>query len=366
MKLLKGIQLFGLLSVLFVAGCKKDEDPAPVNPGTSTTPAVSSTSPASGATSVSRNKVVTVTFSEAMDSSTVVNASTFTLKQGTSPVLGTVVYSGTTASFTPTVSLVAGTSYTATMTTAAKSKAGIAITRDTVFSFTTGGTTSTSGLTAIDLGSAANYVILAETAITNVQNSSITGDVAISPYFLSDMTGFSPTLAGTYATSTQVVGGGKIYSADMTAPTPITLTTALNYMLTAYNDGAGRPSPDFTELYTGALGGKTLVPGLYKWTNTVSASSDFTISGGANDVFIFQIAGDLTLASAVNVTLVGVQAKNIFWVVAGQVTLGTTSHFEGVILSSTAINFLTGATMNGQALAQSQVVLDQNTIVKPL
>jgi hypothetical protein len=83
MKLLKGIQLFGLLSVLFVAGCKKDEDPAPVDPGISTTPTVSSISPASSATGISRNKVITVTFSEAMDSSTIVNASTFTLKQGT-------------------------------------------------------------------------------------------------------------------------------------------------------------------------------------------------------------------------------------------------------------------------------------------
>jgi hypothetical protein len=359
MKLLNGIKLLSLLSILFVAGCKKDPDNAPGPQG----PSVLSTSPSHAATGVARNKVVTFTFSEAMDSSSVVSASTFSLKQGTIPVSGTAVYSGTTASFTPANTLTAGTSYTATMTTGARNVAGTALAGNVVFTFTTGG--STSGLTTVNLGSAVNYVILAETAITNIQNSSITGNVAISPYFLSDMTGFSPTLAGTYATSTQVVGGGNIYSADMTAPTPINLTTAVNDMLTAYNDAAGRPSPDFTELYTGALGGKTLTPGLYKWTNTVSAATDFTISGSSTDIFIFQIAGDLTLGSGVNITLVGVLPENIFWQVAGAVTLGSTSHFEGVILSSTAINFLTGATMNGRALAQSQVVLDQNTIVQP-
>jgi hypothetical protein len=107
---------------------------------------------------------------------------------------------------------------------------------------------------------------------------------------------------------------GKIYAADMADPTPINLTTAVENMITAYNDAAGRPSPDFSELGTGNIGGKTLVPGLYKWTSTVTLPSDVTISGGASDVWIFQIAGDLTMSSAVNVTLNGgAQAKNIFW-----------------------------------------------------
>ena len=89
-------------------------------------------------------------------------------------------------------------------------------------------------------------------------------------------------------------------------------------MITAYNDAAGRPSPDFSELGTGNIGGKTLAPGLYKWTNTVTLPSDVTISGSANDVWIFQIAGNLTMSSAVNITLSGgAQAKNIFWQVAG-------------------------------------------------
>jgi hypothetical protein len=140
----------------------------------------------------------------------------------------------------------------------------------------------------------------------------------------------------------------------------------VNNMITAYNDAAGRLSPDFLELGTGNIGGKTLTPGLYKWTNTVTLPSSVTISGGANDVWIFQIAGNLSMSSAVNITLTGgAQAKNIFWQVAGQATFGTTSHFEGIILSMTGITLQTGASMNGRALAQTAVILDSNAVTKP-
>jgi hypothetical protein len=167
-----------------------------------------------------------------------------------------------------------------------------------------------------------------------------------------------------YATSAQVTG--KIFAADMADPTPINLTTAVNNMLTAYNDAAGRSIPDFLELGTGNIGGKTLVPGLYKWTTTVTMPSDVTISGSATDVWIFQIDGDLTMSAAVMITLNGgALAENIFWQVAGQATLGTTSHFEGIILSMTGITFQTGASMNGRALAQTAVVLDGNAITQP-
>ena len=94
--------------------------------------------------------------------------------------------------------------------------------------------------------------------------------------------------------------------------------------------------------------------------------SSLTISGGANDVWIFQISGDLTMSNGVNITLTGgAQPKNIFWQVAGTVTVGTTAHFEGIILSMTGITFQTGASMNGRALAQTAVILDANAITKP-
>jgi hypothetical protein len=94
--------------------------------------------------------------------------------------------------------------------------------------------------------------------------------------------------------------------------------------------------------------------------------SDVVISGGANDIWIFQISGDLSMSSAVNITLTGgAQAKNIFWQIAGQATLGTTSHFEGIILSKTGITFQTSASINGRALAQTAVILDSNAVTKP-
>eukprot|EP00918_Siedleckia_nematoides_P051127 GHVU01111917.1.p1 GENE.GHVU01111917.1~~GHVU01111917.1.p1 ORF type:complete len:161 (+),score=11.92 GHVU01111917.1:27-485(+) len=151
----------------------------------------------------------------------------------------------------------------------------------------------------------------------------------------------------------------------MAPPTNTNLTTAVENMITAYNDAAGRPTPDFLELGTGSIGGMTLDAGLYKWTNTLSMASDVTLSGSADDVWIFQVAGDMTMSSAVNITLTGgAQAKNIFWQVAGSVSLGTTSHFEGVILSMTGITMQTGATVNGRLLAQTAVILDSNAVTK--
>jgi hypothetical protein len=94
--------------------------------------------------------------------------------------------------------------------------------------------------------------------------------------------------------------------------------------------------------------------------------TDVSIVGGANDVWIFQISGDLTMSSAVKINLSGgAQATNIFWQIAGQATLGTTSHIEGTILSKTGITFQTGASMKGRALAQTAVILDGNAITNP-
>jgi hypothetical protein len=90
------------------------------------------------------------------------------------------------------------------------------------------------------------------------------------------------------------------------------------------------------------------------------------ISGSAADVWIFQIAGDLLLSSSTRVTLAGgARAQNIFWQVSGGVSAGAESHLEGVILSMTAISLQTGASLNGRALSQTAVTLDQNTVVEP-
>jgi len=350
------VSVLAIACAVLIAGCKsQNNDPNP------NAPKVSATSPADNATGIARNNLVTVSFSTAMNPATV-NASTFMIKQGATAVAGTVSYAGTTATFTPDIILSAGLVYSATITTGIKDLAGNALSSNTVWNFTTGGTTST--LSAVDLGTAGNYVIVAKTAVNNSSTSSVTGDLALSPAATSYITGFALTNATGYATSSQVTG--SVYAADMAAPTPVNLTTAVSNMITAYNDAAGRPSPDFSELGTGNIGGKTLTPGLYKWTTTVTMPSDVTISGSATDVWIFQISGDLTMSSAVKIALSGgAQAKNIFFQVAGQATFGTTSHVEGIILSMTGITFQTGASINGRALAQTAVILDNNVVTKP-
>ncbi len=152
----------------------------------------------------------------------------------------------------------------------------------------------------------------------------------------------------------------------MAAPTPSKLTTAIGDMEIAYTDAAGRSSPDHTELGAGDISGMTLEPGLYKWGTGVLMASDVTLSGGANDIWIFQIAEDMTVENGVALTLAGgALPKNIFWQVAGQATLGTTADFKGIILSKTQIVVNNGAVLNGRAMAQTAATLDANAITQP-
>ncbi|PKD43873.1 ice-binding family protein [Rhodohalobacter barkolensis] len=344
------------LAVLMV-GCDNSTD-ADIDPDA---PEVFSTIPMNNQEDVERNMVLEIVFDEAMDAATM-NNSTITLQQGSTTINGSVDYSGTTATFTPENVFAAQTDYTATISTGAKSSSGVALSNDYEWSFTTGG--NSEQLEAVELGTAGNYVVLAESAITNNPTSAFTGDLGISPMAESFMTGFSQTAETGYSTSDQVTG--RIYAADMVDPTPSNLTTAVENMATAYDDAAGRTAPDFVELYTGEIGGKTLTPGLYKWSNTVLITDDVTFSGDENAVWILQIAENVTMSSDVSITLTGgAQAQNIFWQVAGEATIGTTSHFEGIILSMTGITLNTGASLNGRILAQTAAIFDANTVVAP-
>jgi len=223
-------------------------------------------------------------------------------------------------------------------------------------------------LAPVNLGTAGDFAILAKTGISTTGTTSIVGDIGVSPAAATYITGFGLIMdaSGTFSTSSLVTG--NVYAADYTDPTPTYMTTAVGDMETAYTDAAGRSTPDFTELYGGDVTGQTLTPGLYKWgTGVLVSAGGVTISGSASDVWIFQIAQGLTLANGAIVTLSGgAQASNIFWQVAGQVTLGTTVAMKGIILCQTLIEMQTGATLNGRALAQTAVTLDANTITRPV
>lgn len=212
----------------------------------------------------------------------------------------------------------------------------------------------------VRLGSAGTFAILSQSGITDVYRLELVGDVGTSPI----------TGAAILLTCGEVTG--NIYTVDAAGPLPCAnnspslLSLAVGDMGFAYNDAAGRLSPDFNELGAGEIGGLTLSPGLYKWSTAVNISTDVTISGGPTDTWIFQIAGTLIEANAVRVTLAGgALAKNIIWQVGSAVTLGTYAHFEGILLGKTMIAVNTGTSVNGRLLAQTAVTLQMNAITEP-
>ena len=219
------------------------------------------------------------------------------------------------------------------------------------------------GPAAIDLGGAGNFAILAKTGISTTGGTSVVGDIGISPAAATYITGFELSLSAGSAYSRSDSVDGEIYAPGYAAPAAANLTAAVGAMETAYTNGAGRTNPTATELGAGNIGGMTLAPGLYKWSTGVTIPTDLTLSGGANDVWIFVIAQNLTISSATKVILSGgAQYNNVFWVVAGQTTIGTTAVFNGTILDQTAIVLNTGATLYGKALAQTAVTLDASTV----
>ena len=205
-------------------------------------------------------------------------------------------------------------------------------------------------------------MILSKSGITNVPTSVIVGNIGTSP-----ITGAAITGLGCVEVT------GLIYTVDAAGPAcrvtyPVLLTAAISDMETAYTDAAGRIRPNFTELGAGNIDGMTLSPGLYKWGSPVLIPTGVTLDaqGDPNAVWIFQIAQTFTVGNGAIVTLQGgAKAKNIFWQVAGQTTLGTTADFKGIILCATAIAMQTGATLDGRALAQTAVTLQMNDVIQP-
>jgi hypothetical protein len=200
----------------------------------------------------------------------------------------------------------------------------------------------------VNLGSAANFVVLAATTITNSGLTTLCGDLGLSPG--SSVTG-APVMAC----------GGIMHITDpAAAQAELDATTAYNFM-------AGLPGGT---LIAGNLGGLTLSPGLYKSTSTLEISSgDLTLDakGNPNAVFIFQIASSLTTTPGRQVILAGgAQAANIFWQVGSLCSLDTTTAFKGTIIAGTQITMNTGAVLVGRAFAlTAQVTMLSNTITKP-
>ena len=330
--------------------------------GSNLAPTVIATDPANNAINVPLSKIITATFSTPMDPLTI-NFTTFTLSRAGIPVAGTVTYSGSTATFTPAASFLSNSTYTATITTGAKNLAGTPLASNYVWSFSTG---IIPFQPPVVLNTAARFGILAGVGISNQAGFSIINDldVGIYPGVRASVTGFPPA----------VIINGAIYASDDIAPpgVPAMLLQAKTDLTNAYlaAEGAVSPAP---VLVAGDQGGKTLAPGIYKSTSTLSiANGNLTLDGQGdpNAFWIFQIASGFTTVGGAggNVILTGgAQAKNIYWQTGSSATIGDYTSFQGNILALTSITMNSHATAVGRMLARNAAVVmtSTNIISKP-
>jgi hypothetical protein len=202
--------------------------------------------------------------------------------------------------------------------------------------------------TAINLGAATPYAVVAGTTITNTGSTVITGNIGLSPG--TSITGFPPGLVS-----------GTTDAADATSLAAQTSATA------AYGVAAGETP--FTTVAGGNIGGTTLSPGVYEAASAMQLTGPVTLNAGgdASAIFIFQAGSTLTTASAASVVLEGgAQACNVYWQVGSSATLGSTTSFVGTILALASITLNSRASVDGRLLAQTgAVTLNDNLITVP-
>jgi hypothetical protein len=222
------------------------------------------------------------------------------------------------------------------------------------------GTLFAAGPAPVNLRSTAHFTILAGAAVTTTGGGLVNGDVGASP------------ISGSAIHVTQAQVNGTIYTVDAAGPpgsviAPALLTAAMGDLTSAINDAAGRPAATaapFLNPGSGNIGGLTLYPGLYTFGGTASITgSDVTLSGGPNDVWIFQVAKDLEEGNSIQIILAGgAQARNIFWQVGTSATIGTSAVFKGTILANQAVTMETSSAVDGRALAYNAGVTFDGTV----
>lgn len=347
-------------------------------------PTVLSTDPTNGATNVLLNKVITATFSENMDPSSISNTS-FLIKNGSTLIPGAVSYTGVVATFVPTSNLAENTIYTGTITTAAKDVAGNTIASNYIWTFTTILPVVIPPVippTLIVFGVFGGSAGITNQGVNTVINNGGIGTTAASTL----ITGFHDMITGDVYTETPLNIGrvnGRIHTAPPAPGSAASAVIAAQGLADAnalYLSTAPAAKPGGIDPGAGELGGLTLAPGIYK-----SASGTFNISNGnltldaqgdPNAVWVFQTAAGLTVgiagpSGAKSVIMInGGQPKNVFWHVGsaatingagGGVMVGTIIAYAGVTFS-TAGN-ATQTVLNGRALSLNASVTLVNTTI---
>jgi type VI secretion system secreted protein VgrG len=206
------------------------------------------------------------------------------------------------------------------------------------------------GAVAPDLGSAASFVALASSTLTNTGPGIFVGNVGVSPG--TEVIGFPP---GTLLRGTIYEGG----------PVPAQAQIDAN---SAYNDLADQTCD--VDLTSMDLGGMTLTPGVYCFDTSAQLTGDLVLDalGDPLAVWVFQTGSTLTTASASSVAEInGGQAVNVFWQVGSSATLGTGTRFNGNILADASITLDTGASLIGRLLSlNGAVTMDTNSTPFPI
>jgi hypothetical protein len=186
------------------------------------------------------------------------------------------------------------------------------------------------GSTPPDLRSAANYAVLAGTALT-CTDSNVTGLVGVN---------FTGAFASTRC-KMQVQYAPAAY-ADFR---------------TAYVHIAGNLTP--CDVLTGTLENRTLVPGTYCFDAAAALTGTLTLTGGGP--WIFEIGATAVGALTTNsFTVVSDNPCNAFWWVQADVTLNT-STFQGTILGGGDIT-LTGTSVAGRVFATGAVTMTGSNV----
>ncbi|MFT5224903.1 MAG: hypothetical protein ACI8XX_000650 [Polaribacter sp.] len=374
----------------FKTGVQVDTDP----------PTVVETTPKHEETGAATNRIISATFNELLDPFTVEADGTFTVADGSgNPVLGTVTYENKLISFTPNPILEEATTYTATITTAVEDLAGnqLKATADTtdaptigyVWTFVTGA--AAQGPAPPNLRAVGGFTVLTKAGITNTGTHGVVimGDIGSSPITASAMNDI-------YCDE---MSGGLIYGVDLSytggtggtgcsrggADSKTLVDKAILDLEAAYTAAAENAEEVITEYGSGIIpkldaNGEAmpLSPGLYKWgTNVVMNATitlqggkdpdgDGTYIGGENDVWIFQIGGNLAQAGETDMILTGgAQASNVFWQLTENVAIGGGAHLVGNVFAKTHIALGLLARVTGRLLSQTQVNLNRNTVIPP-